>query len=383
MGSVTASSGPRLAGFILENVDLILTEWEDFAREIWPATESSLKNLRDDAEEILRAIAVDMETEQTSAGQAEKSKGAGEASESSMRVNRASDEHVLCRIESGFDLLLVVAEYRALRASVIRLWETCHTEPYTGQIDEMIRFNESMDQLLTEAVRYYTERVEQSRDIFLGIMGHDLRNPLVAITMLSELLRQPNSRADAADVAGKIQASATAMRRMIADILDFARTRLGGEMAIFPAAMDLGDLGREVLDEMKAAYPTRVFRLECHGELHGEWDAARLRQLLANLLCNAVQHGSATSPVGLSIRGDAEELWIRVTNQGPPIPGNLRELIFEPLTRKPSAVSAESADSIGLGLFIVREIATRHGGSAAVESSCGETVFTVRLPRKR
>lgn len=382
MVSATGLSRSRLAGFILENVDPILTDWENFARQIWPASETSLRNLRDDAEEILRAIAVDMDTEQTSARQVEKSKGAGDGSESSMRVNRASDLHVLGRINSGFDLLLVVAEYRALRASVIRLWEECHhMEPYAGQVGEMIRFNESMDQLLTEAVRCYTERVEQSRDIFLGMLGHDLRNPLVAITMLSELLMQPDGRADVAGVAAKISASAAAMRQMIADILDFTRNRLGGQMTIFPVRMDLGNLGREVLEEMKAAHPTRAFRFECHGDLHGKWDGARLRQVLTNLLGNAVQHGSAATPVGLSIIGDGEEVRIEVRNQGPPIPENARELIFEPLIRKPSAESAGPSGSIGLGLFIVREIAARHGGVADVESSCAETVFTVRLPR--
>lgn len=382
MAPTTCLHGARLAGFILDNVDPILSDWEQFARRIWPSTRSDLTSLRDDAEEILRAIALDMETEQSALRQSEKSKGAGGGSESSIRVNLASDRHVEGRIESGFDLLLVIAEYRALRASVIRRWGDCHTEVDSTRMEDMIRFNESIDQLLSESVRRYTERVEQSRDIFLGIMGHDLRNPLVAITMLAELLMQPECRGDVAGAASKIAASAAAMRQMIGDILDFARSRLGGEMAVFPARMDLGCLGGEVLDEMRSAHPTRAFHFETHGDLSGDWDAARLRQVLTNLLANAIQHGSAVSPVGLSLSGNEEEVRIDVRNEGPPIPESIRELIFEPLIHKPAKDHSGPTGSVGLGLFIVREIAIRHGGGAELRSSERETVFTVRLPRK-
>lgn len=382
MAATTCLHSARLGGFILDSVDPILSDWEQFARQIWPSTPTDLKNLRDDAEEILRAIALDMASEQSAFRQSEKSKGEGEGSESSIRVNRASDRHVEERIESGFDLLLVIAEYRALRASVVRRWGECHDEVDATQMADMIRFNESIDQLLTESVRCYTERVEQSRDIFLGVMGHDLRNPLVAITMLAELLLQAERPTDVAGVAAKIAASATAMRQMIGDILDFTRSRLGGEMAIFPARMDLASLGGEVLDEMRAAHPTRAFRFECHGDLSGTWDAARLRQVLTNLLVNAVQHGSVASPVGLMLSGDESEVRMDVRNEGPPLPECLREVIFEPLIHKPAQWHSGPRDSIGLGLFIVREIALRHGGSAEARSFDRETVFTVHLPRK-
>jgi signal transduction histidine kinase len=223
--------------------------------------------------------------------------------------------------------------------------------------------------------------------MFLAILGHDLRNPLNSVMMSAQVLSvAPGLDADSLQVASYISAGAAAMSGMISDLLVFAASGLGAAMPLSPAAMDAGLLCREVVDEMRAAYPTRALRYEARGDLAGEWDAARLRQVISNLLANAVQHGGEGGPVDLTARGESPDVLLAVRNGGPPIPPDVLPTIFEPLVRGPSAESQRQRrpGSIGLGLYIAREVVKAHGGTIDVESSAGAgTVFTVRLPRRR
>src|SRR4051812_9981349 len=178
----------RLADFILANIEPILVEWEAFARGIWPGPATDPRELRDHAADILRATAWDMQSPQTAAQQSDKSRGDGDPGNGSARIDGASDVHAVGRVRSGFDMMSVVAEYRALRASVIRLWRDSAPTPDVRDLDDLTRFNESIDQSLTEAVRSYTQRVDRSRQMFLAILAHDLRNPLNSMTMSAEAL---------------------------------------------------------------------------------------------------------------------------------------------------------------------------------------------------
>jgi hypothetical protein len=168
---------------------------------------------------------------------------------------------------------------------------------------------------------------------------------------------------------------------MIGDLLDFTGTRLGAKMTVSPAAMDLEILCREVLDEMKSVHPERSFTFESQGDLTGQWDAQRLRQLISNLLGNAVQHGFPTTPIVLAATAAGEELTLAVRNQGTAIHVNSEALLFEPMMRTATIDLCRPAGSIGLGLYIAREVATAHGGSIGYHSDDSGTVFTVRLPR--
>ena len=221
--------------------------------------ETDPRDLRDHAADILRATAWDMKSAQTAAQQSRKSRGSGGGGAGSARVDGASDVHAVGRVNSGFDLLAVVAEYRALRASVIRLWRDERPDPHLLDLDDLTRFNESIDQSLTEAVRSYTERVDRSRRMFLAILGHDLRNPLNSITMSAELLaRDVGLNPDASEMTSNIAAAAGVMDRMIVDLLVFTGAGLGAAIPLSPAAMDLGDLCREVVNETRR--PTRTAR---------------------------------------------------------------------------------------------------------------------------
>src|SRR3954453_19033186 len=210
----------RLADFILQNIEPILVEWEAFARGVWPGAETNTRapldprELRDHAADILRATAGDMKTAQSAAQQSDKSRGEGDAGRASARVDGASDVHAIGRVRSGFDLLTLVAEYRSLRASVIRLWRESGPAPDLRDLDDLTRFNESIDQSLAEAVRSYTQQVDRSRQMFLAILGHDLRNPLNSVMMSAAVLsKTPGLDADSSSMASHISASAAAMAR--------------------------------------------------------------------------------------------------------------------------------------------------------------------------
>jgi signal transduction histidine kinase len=173
---------------------------------------------------------------------------------------------------------------------------------------------------------------------------------------------------------------------MVNDLLDFTAAGLGAAMPLSPVAMDLESLCQEVVEETRAAHPTGKVRFQAHGDLTGEWDAGRLRQVLSNLLGNAVQHGSGAGPVELSARGEGSHVRLAIRNGGRPIPPDALPTIFDPLVRGSSPESEKNRrpGSIGLGLYIAREVAIAHGGDIDVESSeKAGTVFTVRLPRSR
>jgi signal transduction histidine kinase len=392
----------RLADFILSNVEPILMEWEVFARGITPGASMDALALRDHAPDILLATVEDMKSSQSAAERSAKARGfadraqgggasAGPAGEGAAlggaTLNGASELHAIGRLGSGFDLMEVVAEYRALRASVLQLWRDSAPEADERDVDDLTRFNESIDQSVAKAVSSYTKRVDQARDMYLAILSHDLRNPLNSIATSAELLRhvdpgQPGT--DALGCASQISTNAAVMARMISDLLDYTRTRLGAGMPVSPAPLDLSVLCRAVFDEYRTAHPSRVIRFHCDGDLSGQWDADRLRQAVSNLLGNAVQHGDENAPIDLKLTGEPSDVVIIIHNGGPPIPPGELQRIFDPLVRGSSAEYPKHnrPGSIGLGLYIAREVARSHGGTIdATSSREAGTAFTMRLPR--
>jgi signal transduction histidine kinase len=376
----------RLADFILANIEPILAGWEVFARSAVAGADMDKLALRDHAEDILRATARDMVSAQSVTQQSDKSIGQGDGGKESLRLDGASGVHGVGRVSSGFDLIELVAEYRALRASVIRLWRDSRPNPDLRDLDDLTRFNESIDQSLAEAVRSYSEQINRSRQMFLAILGHDLRNPLNAIIMSAEALPLTGDlNVEAVEMVSGISASGAAMAKMISDLLDFTSTGLGSAIPVSLADMDLKNLCRAVVDEMQAAHPTRTFEVRASGDLTGVWDAARLRQMVSNLLGNAVQHGTPDSPVVVTVGADGSDLVLTVQNRGVPISPAAIPTIFEPLVRDMSSDKQRQRQpgSIGLGLYIARQVASAHGGTIDATSSQEDgTVFTVRLPRR-
>lgn len=375
----------RLTDFILANIEPILQEWEVFARSLDSTGQMDPAALRDDAEAILRASVRDMSAMQTEPEQTSKSKGHGGAEDAaSDRLDDASSVHAVGRVGSGFDLNQIVSEYRALRASVHRLWRVSEPVPNMNDLDDITRFNETIDQSLSKAVASYTHRVDQSRRMFLAILGHDLRNPLYSIRMSAQIASLGGeSDPKSFKALSHIETSADAISRLIRDLLDFATTGLGAHLPLVLAPVNLEMLGREVLSEVEAANPNRTIHFVARGDLTCSCDSVRLRQVISNLLCNALDHGSKNSEVELLMVSDGPHVVFTVRNQGPPIAPELLSILFDPLVRDTStdAQLHRREGSVGLGLYIAREIVTSHGGTIDVTSSANAgTLFTVRVP---
>jgi signal transduction histidine kinase len=379
VGGMTSSM--RLSEFIRFDMEGILTDWEAFAAAQLPgATSMKPLELRDHAQQILEAVAKDITQPQTPNEQAEKSKG--RAVRLINAAETAAQTHAVLRARSGFDIGQMTAEYRALRASVLGRWvNTC--VPARTDLQDMIRFNEAVDQAIAESVASFSTQVEQARNFFLGMLGHDMRSPLSAILLTARYLAKLNVGEKVSDAAKRITNSGTRMQALLDDLVDFNRTKLGLGINITPTALDLREVFERGLQQLRAAHPAREIRFAASGDLHGCWDGNRVQQLLDNLVGNAIKYGEVDAPVCVWVVGDAEDIVLAVSNRGPVIETTLRSQIFDPLMRgaPPSDPTQESEGSLGLGLFICREIAIAHGGDIEVDSNEAETVFTVRLPR--
>ena len=373
----------RLSEFIRQHADHIVEEWEQFARTITPAADNMDRAaLRDHARAILLASARDMDTAQTASEQIAKAKGEGP--EKTPSLDEAGASHGELRHTVGFDLVQMTSEFRHLRACVIRLWVNSLQSPDMAYFQDMIRFNEAIDEALAESTAAYAEQVNRSRDIFLAILGHDLRAPLQAVTMSIELLmRKAALQGDALQCALNIKHGSRHMAAMVSDLLELVRSRLGKSLPIEPAPMDMADAARAAIAEACAGNPDSNPTLKTEGDTRGVWDAGRIDQLLQNLIGNALQHGSNPQEVLVTLRGDAENLHLSVHNHGTPIPEEAIGTLFDPLVRSADEELGQPSTSLGLGLFIVKEVVTAHGGTIEVSSSEADgTLFSVTLPRK-
>ena len=373
----------RLSEFIVLHVDRIVDEWEQFAITITPAAETmDSAALRDHARSILLASARDMCKPQTPAEQAAKSRGEGPEKTPSLDVAGAS--HGELRHTVGFDLVQMTSEFRHLRACVIRLWVNSLQSSDLTYFQDMIRFNEAIDEALAESTATYAEQVNRSRDIFLAILGHDLRAPLQAVSMSTELLlRKAVLDGDALKCAVNIQRSTRHLAVMVGDLLELVRSRLGKRLPIEPAPMDLAEAAREAIARASAGQPECEPTLDVQGDTRGTWDLRRLDQMLQNLIGNALQHGSSKREVKLTLKGETDSVRLTVHNDGDPIPSDAIPTIFDPLVRSACEELGEPTTSLGLGLFIVKEVVDAHEGTIEVSShELDGTTFTVELPRK-
>ena len=373
----------RLADFIENNTDAILAEWVAFAESCGPAGgRMDLESLRDHAVEMLANIVIDLRTPQTGAEQAHKSKGGADSGHDD-DDDTAAEVHGADRAESGFSVGEMVSEYRALRASVIRLWTKARGTLTGDDLDDLTRFNEAIDQALAESITRYTHDIDRSKEMFLAILGHDLRSPLNAASMASQFMLDSSELVEPnLTLVTRILRSTRRMNRMVGDLLDFTRSRLGSGVPIVRAPMDLGKEIGSAVDEVSGAHPDTVIEIETSGDLHGNWDCARIGQVMANLLSNAVQHGSAKTPILVTVEGHRDDVVVRVHNRGPAIPEADLPEIFSPFKRLRSGEPASPSGNLGLGVYIVERVVTAHGGSIDVTSTDDDgTTFIVRLPR--
>ncbi|MEX2178153.1 MAG: sensor histidine kinase [Gemmatimonadaceae bacterium] len=373
----------RLAEFIVANREPIMVEWQEFARTCAPASTSmDITALRDHASEMLTVIARDLDTPQGNREQAEKSKG--NAPEEVVRT--AATKHGADRADQGFSTEQMVSEYRALRASVIRLWTTAHGEVTPDDLEDLTRFNEAIDQALAESITRYTQDLDNSKEMFLAILGHDLRTPLGAIMMSSEFMLETGELQEPhLELTTRIAHSATRMNQMVGALLDFTRSRLGGGIPIDRATMNMGKVVHDVGEEFSALYPSRKVEIDARGSLDGDWDCARVTQVLTNLIGNAIEHGAENNTVTVDVQGTADEVTIEIHNRGAAIPPEQLKGLFNPMKKSELTGNVGGngpTGNLGLGLYIAERIVAAHKGEIVVDSSEEDgTRFTVHLPR--
>lgn len=230
-----------------------------------------------------------------------------------------------------------------------------------------------------EELRRRTEFEQQ----LIGIVSHDLRNPLGAITMAAGLLQvTPGLNERQLKAVHRIGSSCERATRLIRDFLDFTQARLGTGIPLKPRPMDLHEVTRHVVDEVRQAHPQREVLVETSGEAQGEWDPDRIAQVLTNLVGNALAYSPPQTSVRVTASSEPGFSLLQVHNHGTPISPEMLPRLFEPLTRG-APTEGQQSRSIGLGLYIVREILRGHGGSVEVSSSTeAGTTFRVRLPRR-
>ena len=371
----------RLPDFIQFEIEAILVEWEAFAAAQLPAAaEMKSLALRDHAKQILQAVARDIRRPQTDEAQTLKSMGRAPLLRDTAET--AAETHALLRARSGFDIIQLAAEYRALRASVLRLWKDAGGVSSDEDFNDMVRFNEAIDQALAESISSFSGEVEGERNLLLGMIGHDMRNPLQAIRMTASYLQKLKVGEDVAAAAERLVFSGARLKAMLGDLSDFSRDKLGLGIEVSPHPVDLGDIFLEEVQQLRAAHPARRIELTSSGDLRGVWDAGRMHQVLGNLLSNALKYGKRDSTVEVVLAGIGEEVIFTVTNDGVKIDDDALRAFFDPLSRGRHPQAHRDQDGgLGLGLYICRQIALAHRGTIQARSDENQTILEVRLPK--
>jgi signal transduction histidine kinase len=369
----------RLSEFIRLHQPAIITEWEEYARTCPPAPSMSRTELRDNVAGLLEFIANDLEKPQTREEQLAKAKR--RPPETTGTNGTAAEEHAEQRFRKGFDTLEMISEFRVLRASIFKLW-IC---PKTDEgIADMVRLNAAIDQAMTVSLQKYMENERRARSLFLGTLIHDLRNPMNAIMQAAQLLRINDRNPEETRLISMIQRSTRRISQLVSELIDAVRIRLGKGIPIAPVVSNLGEIAREVVDEIHLAHPGRNIKATSTGDLVGEWDNVRMGQLISNLVGNAVQHAGQSADIEVTLTGRTEDVSIIVHNTGSSIPADLLPVIFDPLTRGIGNTASQAhSTSLGLGLFIVHEIVAAHNGKISVTSTEKDgTTFKILIPRK-
>jgi PAS domain S-box-containing protein len=224
------------------------------------------------------------------------------------------------------------------------------------------------------------KQLEEAKEQFVNILGHDLRNPLSAITVGAQFLLKAGDLPEKhMRAAARIARSADRMARMIADLLDFARGRMGEGIPVERIVCDMAVVCRQVVEEIQVANGNRNISVDISGDARGDWDPDRVAQVISNLMANAIEHGA--DPITVFLHGEEDAVLLEVSNRGTPISDHLLPVIFQPFSRRDGG--SPLGTGLGLGLFIASEIVRAHGATIAVRSTESEgTTFAVRWTRR-
>ncbi|KQR41438.1 sensor histidine kinase KdpD [Acidovorax sp. Leaf160] len=363
----------RLARFLETDREAILSAASAYARTIPALASTDEETLRDHLPHLLESISADLRTTQTRQQSIEKSHG--DAPEGGAVTS--AQVHGLLRARRGISIEQLVAEFRALRSSILRLWMD-KADVDGESVEDIIRFNEAIDQAVAESVQYYAQERERWRQIFLGVLGHDLRGPLSSIALTIEVMRRAGTAPT--HQTALLSRAVKRLTSLLDSLLEYNRAGFGAGMQLQRRATDLRAACAEELELLRAAHPDAQIQLTADDAVHADVDASRVREALSNLVSNAVKHGKAGQPVIVTLAGDASVARVSVKNAGD-IPAGEMESLFEPLRQRDSPSVRTERTHLGLGLFIARQIARAHGGDVVGASGNGTVAFTIHLPK--
>jgi signal transduction histidine kinase len=306
--------------------------------------------------------------------------GSGEAGGRAIGTNQDAEGHAAHRAAERYSIEEALRELSHLRGAIVEL---CSEEGVNLEGEAAQLVHTTLDETMQTCGREMERASLAFHDRFIGILGHDLRNPLGSISFAAAaLLQRPDLPADQTRYLRRIASSAERMTGMIADLLDLTRSRLGGGLPIAPKPADMHAICRQVLDELEGIRPSSPLTLELQGNGDGVWDPDRVAQVLSNLLSNALEYSAPQKPVRVRVRDHGANVIIEVNNQGTAIAPEMLASIFDPFRQGSQSERAGSRGGLGLGLFIARQIAEAHGGSLEVSSTPeAGTTFAVHLPR--
>ena len=365
----------RLSEFIMANLEEIVQEWAAFAATLLPEKHFNDADLRNDAAQMLTTIAREMETDQTESQQTRKSQGLASRS----LQDTSAETHSLFRLGQGFNQVQVISEFRALRGTVIRLWLNSFPELDGAAMYQLVRFNEGIDQAVCESAVRFMKKIEESTDFAVAVLAHDLRNPLNAIMSAGQILEEATNEINEDSlrmIGSEILESGKQMTRLINNLLDFTRTRLGQSLPVRRVEIDLAPVCRNTVAEIAAANPDRTIHLDCPERLLGCFDGTRISQMVSNLVANAIHHGDPRTPVIVNVTLDRQNTIFQIHNEGRPIEASALPTIFETPQR-----GGNDFGHLGIGLFVVKKIIEAHSGTITVSSTAAAgTTFVATLP---
>lgn len=378
----------RIADFVLANLDPILKEWEIFARSLVPDGSLTSAELRDHAEIMLLGIAKDLRAQQTSAEEIRKSHG----NEPRTVQTEAGEEHGLERHQSDFTVEQLVAEYRALRSSVLRLWTDDTPQPNATEIGDIVRFNEAIDQLLAASVVSFAEASRKDlaaeagrREQFLAMLAHELRNPLAPISSAAALLNMTKSDdPTVARASTVIYRQASHMASIVDDLLDVSRVTRGA-ITLKVKPLDLRHVIADAVEQVLPKIQAKGHRFELTPlpkPIMLEADRKRLVQVCANLLTNAAKYTPDGGSIRLTVDEWDEEICIAVEDDGVGVAADFLPHVFE-LFAQAEQTPDRSSGGLGMGLALVKSLVELHKGkvSCSSEGAGSGSRFVVRLPR--
>lgn len=349
-----------VAEYIRSHKQAILDSWRrEIERELTELASLSKPALIDHLPEFLDGLALWVE---------------GDTRAARVGFEALADGHAIQRLGFGVDLRTLTREYGVLRSTMLR--ELLALEDASREA--LIRLNEGLDEAMRESVRRYAETRDHTRDLFIAILAHDLRNPLNAVALSAGALQLSPGTPAAKKSADLIATTTERMGRMVSDLMDLARGHLGGGIVVNLGPEDLGALTRHAVGELQIAHPQRRIELATSGDLRGAFDRTRIEQAMSNLIGNAIQHGEDPIEINVEEAPDRRALVTRVSSRGRTISTTELASFFDPFRQ-----ARRTNEGLGLGLYIVGQIALGHGARVDTSSQDGVTTFTVTWPRVR